>query len=397
MHSRATVIDITARKGAESEARTRAGQLQAISQRVVQLQESERRDLSAELHDLLGQDLVAIILNLHLIREQLPAKVLAKIDPRLDDSVAWVERTVEAVSLASHMKLDRSCWIYDANRISIEGSTAITFTEDVGARFEAYGRQAGHAADANDLAVITHGLLACVDRVDRPALLFVHRHMAYGAPHKHDTREAHGEPLGTEDARLAKQAYGFDPDAQFAIPDGVPAQFDVQFGARGRQARAAWNALFDAYRAHYPELAAQIERIQRRGLPAGRDAALPRFAADLANEFGNPVAERVEAPASPEQKARLAAMSPRQVASTELAGEKIQSVLSKAPDNGAPISGIKVIAANGWFAARPSGTEDIYKIYAESFAGPQNLQRLLEESQATVDAAISTSSGSGEA
>ena len=118
--------------------------------------------------------------------------------------------------------------------------------------------------------------------------------------------------------------------------------------------------------------------------------------ADLANEFGNPVAERVEAPAGPEQKARLAAMSPQRVASTELAGEKIESILAKAPGNGAPIGGIKVSAASGWFAARPSGTEDIYKIYAESFAGPQHLQRLLEEAQAIVDAAISTTSGSGE-
>ena len=126
----------------------------------------------------------------------------------------------------------------------------------------------------------------------------------------------------------------------------------------------------------------------------GRDPGV--LYADLANEFGNPVAERVEAPAGPEQKARLTAMTPQRVASTELAGEKIESILSKAPGNGAPIGGIKVIAASGWFAARPSGTEDIYKIYAESFAGPQHLQRVLEEAQAIVDAAISTASGGGE-
>ncbi len=188
--------------------------------------------------------------------------------------------SAEAASLAGHLKLDRLCWIYDANRISIEGSTAITFTEDVGARFEAYGWQVVRVADANDLAAITHGLQAGVDSVDRPTLLIVHSHIGYGAPHKHDTREAHGEPLGAEETRLAKQFYGFDPDAQFAIPDGVPAHFDAQFGARGRQARAAWNALFDAYRVQYPDLAAQIERMQRRELPEGWDAALPRFAAD---------------------------------------------------------------------------------------------------------------------
>ena len=126
----------------------------------------------------------------------------------------------------------------------------------------------------------------------------------------------------------------------------------------------------------------------------GRDPGV--LYADLANQFGNPVAERVEAPAGAEQKARLAALTPQRVASTELAGEKIESILSQAPGNGAPIGGIKVSTASGWFAARPSGTEDIYKIYAESFAGPQHLQRVLDEAQTIVDAAISSASRSGE-
>ena len=120
----------------------------------------------------------------------------------------------------------------------------------------------------------------------------------------------------------------------------------------------------------------------------GRDPGL--LYAELANEFGNPVAERVDAPAGLEQKARLAAMTAQRVTATALAGEKIESILSHAPGNGAPIGGIKVSAASGWFAARPSGTEDIYKIYAESFAGPRHLQRVLEEAQAIVDAAICT-------
>ncbi len=110
--------------------------------------------------------------------------------------------------------------------------------------------------------------------------------------------------------------------------------------------------------------------------------------ADLANEFGNPVADRVEAPATPAQKKQLAALSPQRITSTELAGERIDRVLSSAPGNGAAIGGIKVSAASGWFAARPSGTEDIYKIYAESFKGPEHLQRILNEAQAIVDAAI---------
>ena len=113
---------------------------------------------------------------------------------------------------------------------------------------------------------------------------------------------------------------------------------------------------------------------------------------DLANEFGNPVADRVEAPASAAQKRQLAALSPQQLGSTELAGERIESVFSQAPGNGAPIGGIKVSAASGWFAARPSGTEDIYKIYAESFSGPEHLRRILQEAQNIVDAAISPAS-----
>jgi phosphoglucomutase len=110
--------------------------------------------------------------------------------------------------------------------------------------------------------------------------------------------------------------------------------------------------------------------------------------ADLVAEFGAPVYDRLEAPATAEQKRRLAALSAKQILSGELAGEKIESILTVAPGNGAPISGVKVIAASGWFAARPSGTEDLYKIYAESFQGPDHLRRLLAEAQAIVDAAL---------
>ncbi len=108
----------------------------------------------------------------------------------------------------------------------------------------------------------------------------------------------------------------------------------------------------------------------------------------LANEFGNPVADRIEAPATPQQKKQLAALAPERITATELAGEKITSILGKAPGNGAPIGGVKVIAPSGWFAARPSGTEDIYKIYAESFSGAAHLQAILKEAQAIVDRAI---------
>ena len=186
----------------------------------------------------------------------------------------------EAASLAGHLKLANLCWIYDDNHISIEGSTAITFSEDVGARFEAYGWQVICVADANDLEALTDGLNAFLSMRDRPTLIIVQSHIGYGAPHKQDTREAHGEPLGADEVRLAKQFYGFDPDAQFAVPDGVQSHFSAHFGQRGVSARGAWNTQFASYRMQYPALTAQIGRMQRFDLPDGWDSALPRFAPD---------------------------------------------------------------------------------------------------------------------
>jgi phosphoglucomutase len=112
---------------------------------------------------------------------------------------------------------------------------------------------------------------------------------------------------------------------------------------------------------------------------------------ELTREYGEPVYDRVDAPATPEQKEVLKKLSPRQVRSTVLAGEKIENILTRAPGNNAPIGGLKVMTKNGWFAARPSGTENIYKIYAESFRGPEHLQRILEEAQAIVDDALAAS------
>ena len=188
--------------------------------------------------------------------------------------------SAEAASLAGHLKLAKLCWIYDSNRISIEGSTAIAFTEDVGARFEAYGWQVLRVADANDLESLTRSLRAFEDTQDRPTLVIVQSHIGYGAPHKQDTKEAHGEPLGADEVRQAKQFYGFDPDVQFAVPPGVQAHFSAQFGQRGARARAAWNARLESYRAQFPELAAQLGRMQRRELPPAWDNAIPVFPAD---------------------------------------------------------------------------------------------------------------------
>ena len=186
----------------------------------------------------------------------------------------------EAASLAGHLKLAKLCWIYDDNRISIEGSTDLTFTEDVAARFLGYGWNVTRVADANDLELLSRGYHTFLDTHDRPTLIIVRSHIGYGAPHKQDTREAHGEPLGPEEARLAKEFYGWDPDAQFYVPEGVLAHFGEQIGRRGAGLRAAWEKLFAAYRKQYPDLAEQIDRMQRRDLPEGWDSALPIFPAD---------------------------------------------------------------------------------------------------------------------
>ncbi len=186
----------------------------------------------------------------------------------------------EAASLAGHLKLANLCWIYDDNHVTIEGPTSITFTEDVAARFLGYGWNVTRVSNANDLEMLTRGYQTFLNTHDRPTLIIVQSHIGYGAPHKHDRREAHGEPLGPEEVRLTKEFYGWDPDAQFYVPDGVAAHFKKQFGSRGATVRAAWEELFAAYRKQYPDLADQIDHMQRRELPDGWDGALPTFPAD---------------------------------------------------------------------------------------------------------------------
>jgi transketolase len=188
--------------------------------------------------------------------------------------------SAEAASLAGHLQLGRLCWIYDCNHISIEGSTEITFTENVGARFAACGWQVLQVADANDIEATTLALKTFEGTPDRPTLIIVHSHIGYGAPHKQDTAAAHGEPLGVEETRGAKEFYGFDPDASFAVPDGVRQHFGAQFGLRGTAAHEAWRALFATYRAQYPDLALQIEQMLRRELPDDWNVVLPHFAPD---------------------------------------------------------------------------------------------------------------------
>jgi transketolase len=186
----------------------------------------------------------------------------------------------EAASLAGHLGLDNLCWIYDNNHITIEGKTRITFTEDVEARFLAYGWNVLRVGDANDIERIEHALDIFRKTKDRPTFIVLDSHIGYGSPHKQDTAAAHGEPLGDDEIRLVKQFYGWSEDAKFFVPDGVYEHFAAGIGARGAEAHRQWTDLFAAYRAKYADCAAEIELMQRRELPAAWDRNLPIFPAD---------------------------------------------------------------------------------------------------------------------
>lgn len=186
----------------------------------------------------------------------------------------------EAASLAGHQMLGNLCWIYDSNRITIEGHTDLAFSDDVAARFLAYGWNVQRVGDANDTERLTQAIDVFRRTDDVPTLIVVESHIGYGAPHKHDTSAAHGEPLGEEEIRLAKRSYGWPEEAKFLVPDGVRQHFQDGIGRRGRSLQEDWSALFKSYRKKYPDLAERIERMQRRDLPDGWDASLPTFAAD---------------------------------------------------------------------------------------------------------------------
>ncbi len=186
----------------------------------------------------------------------------------------------EAASLAGHLGLDDLCWIYDNNHITIEGKTRITFTEDVATRFLAYQWNVLRVGEANDLQRIEDALAVFRKTKDRPTLIILDSHIGYGAPHKVDTAAAHGEPLGDDEVRLAKRAYGWPENAKFLVPDGVMEHFADGIGARGAKARRGWETLFADYRAQFPDLAIEIEQMQRRELPAAWDRNLPNFPVD---------------------------------------------------------------------------------------------------------------------
>ncbi|MGD0043338.1 MAG: transketolase, partial [Isosphaeraceae bacterium] len=186
----------------------------------------------------------------------------------------------EAASLAGHLGLDNLCWVYDNNHITIEGNTRITFTEDIAARFLGYGWNVLRVGDANDIGRIQNALEIFRQTKGRPTFIILDSHIGYGSPHKQDTAEAHGEPLGDEEVRLCKRFYGWPEDAQFFVPEGVHKHFAAGIGARGDEARRKWTELFGAYRGKYPELATEIDKMQRRELPSGWDRDLPVFPAD---------------------------------------------------------------------------------------------------------------------
>jgi len=186
----------------------------------------------------------------------------------------------EAASLAGHLKLSNLCWIYDNNHITIDGPTSIAFDEDVGRRFESYGWKVLRVPDANDTERFAAALNTFRRTDDRPTFIILDSHIAYGAPHKQDTSAAHGEPLGEDEVRLAKRSYGWPEDAKFLVPEGVYDHFRNVIGKRGRDLHAQWTQQFEAYRGRYPDLAAQLEAMWRRDLPAGWDAELPSFPPD---------------------------------------------------------------------------------------------------------------------
>jgi len=186
----------------------------------------------------------------------------------------------EAASLAGHLKLPNLCWIYDNNRVTLDGPAEWSFSENVAERFEAYGWNVSHVTDANDLNALSKAYNNFRQTTDRPTLIVVDSHIGYGSPNKQDTSAAHGEALGEDEVRLVKKFYGWPEDAKFLVPDGVRESFREGIGRRGHQLREDWMKLFAEYAKKYPDLADQINRMQHRDLPQGWDKNLPTFPAD---------------------------------------------------------------------------------------------------------------------
>ncbi len=186
----------------------------------------------------------------------------------------------EAASLAGHLKLRNLCWIYDNNRVTLDGPAAWSFSEDVMTRFVGYGWNVTRVADANDLSMLARAYETFLKTPDRPTLIVVDSHIGYGSPHKQDSSDAHGEPLGEAEVRLVKRNYGWPEEAKFLVPDGVYEQFKNGVGKRGSDAHAAWAVKFAEYKKQFPQLADQLSKMQNGQLPDGWDKDLPVFPAD---------------------------------------------------------------------------------------------------------------------
>ena len=182
----------------------------------------------------------------------------------------------EAASLAGHLGLDNLIWLYDNNHITIEGNTSLAFSEDVAARFKAYGWDVQHVSDANDLEMLSRAIQDAKKEKGRPSLIIVDSHIAYGAPNKQDTHGAHGAPLGEDEIKAAKKFYGWDPEKKFFVPDEVK-EYSKQIIERGKKQNEEWDQLFAKYEKEYPELAAQLKLIRNRELPDNWGSSIPKF------------------------------------------------------------------------------------------------------------------------
>ena len=199
----------------------------------------------------------------------------------------------EAASLAGHLKLSNLCWIYDNNKITIEGHTDWAFSEDVATRFIAYGWNVTRVGDANDLDMLGRAFNTFKKETERPTLIIVDSHIAFGAPNKQDTHAAHGEPLGEEEIRLTKRNYWWPEDEKFLVPPEVSQHFQEGIGKRGESLRDEWMTLFEDYKKQYSELADHLYTMQHRGLPSGWDADLPTFSPDAKGLAGREVSGKV--------------------------------------------------------------------------------------------------------
>ena len=186
----------------------------------------------------------------------------------------------EAASVAGHLKLSNLCWIYDNNTISIEGHTELAFSDDVAMRFRGLGWNTLHVKDANDTAALTAAIENFHATTDRPTLIVVDSVIGYGSPNKHNTKDAHGEPLGVEEIKLTKRAYGWPEDSSFLVPDEVrPVLHDAMI-ERSVPLFDLWQQSFEHYRVSEPALADELQRMRSGQMPDGWDSAVPSFEAD---------------------------------------------------------------------------------------------------------------------